>query len=195
MRQKLLKMTLIVGAVFIAATAAFYFYLCENIADAQSVLSLYMPNVEAVTGEDGTLSLLSLFRSNLFACVTCVGLGFIPFVFLPAWALLSNGMMIGALLAIVQASGAVSLTKTIALGLLPHGIFELPAFFLSMAMGIYLCRTLTMKIFGRAKEEKILPMLNGIAKGFVMIVIPLLIIAAVLECYLTPQLMSLAGIN
>lgn len=195
MRQKLLKMTLIVGAVFIAATAVFCFYFYENPAEAQSVLSLYTPSVEAVTGEDGTLSLLSLFRSNLFACATCVGLGFIPFIFLTAWALLSNAMMIGALLSAVQASGAVSLTKTIVFGLLPHGIFELPAFFLSMAMGVYLCRTLTMKIFRRAKEEKMLPLLNGIAKGFVMVVIPLLIVAAVLECYLTPQLMSLTGIN
>lgn len=195
MKQKLLKMTLIVGGLFIAATAVFYFYFYENIADAQSVLSLYMPSVEAVTGKDGTLSLLALFRSNLFACATCVGLGLIPFIFLPAWALLSNSMMIGALLGVVQVSGVASLAKTVVFGLLPHGIFELPAFFLSMAMGIYLCKTLTLKIFGGAKEEKILPMLNGIAKGFVMVVIPLLIVAALLECFLTPQLMDMAGIN
>lgn len=195
MREKLLKMTLAVGVVFIVVTAVFSFYFYENSQDAQSALALYMPNVEAVTGKDGTLSLLSLFRSNLFACATCVGIGFIPFIFLPAWALLSNAMMIGALLGIVQSSGAVSLTKTIIFGLLPHGIFELPAFFLSMAMGIYLCKILTMKIFGKARDEKILPKFNGIAKGFVMVVIPLLIVAAVLECYLTPQLMNLTGIN
>lgn len=194
MRQKLTKMTLIVAGIFIVMTAVFGFYFYEHQTDAQDLMALYMPAVESITTEQGALSLLPLLRSNLFACALCVGLGLIPALFLPVWALLSNAMMIGALLGLVGVSGIMSPLKTVLFGLLPHGIFELPAFFLSMAMGIYLCRTLSLKLLGKAKEEKLLPMLNGIAKGFVLVVMPLLLVAAVIECYVTPYLMQFAQI-
>ena len=142
------------------------------------------------TNEDGSLSYLGVVMNNLYACALCVGLGAVPFLFLTAWAVLSNSMVIGAVLGYGSASGVVPAFRAIVLGLLPHGIFELPAVFLSMAMGLYLCRTLSLKILGRAKEERILPLLNNLAKAFVLVVIPLIVAAAVVECCITPQLLE-----
>ncbi len=190
MRKKMVKLTLSVGAVFIALTASFGFYFYSNENAAEQILAAYMDTAESVSNEDGSLSYLGVVMNNLYACALCVGLGAVPFLFLTAWTVLSNSMVIGAVLGYGSASGVLPAFRAIVLGLLPHGIFELPAVFLSMAMGLYLCRTLSLKILGRAKEERILPLLNNLAKAFVLVVIPLIVAAAVVECCITPQLLE-----
>ena len=195
MKKKIIKLTWIVALTFVALTAAFgaYFYL--NPESGREILSAYLPKAQTVINDDGTLSYLGVLKNNVFACAMCIGMGLVPFIFLPGFAILTNCMIIGALLGFGAASGVQSPLQAIVFGLLPHGIFELPGFFLSMAMGLYLCRTLTKKLLGRAREEKILSMLNGIAKTFVLVVIPLLIVAAVVESSITPMIMKAAGLN
>lgn len=194
LKRKIMKLTFIVALAFIVLTAVFAIYFYQNGELAKQILNTYLPKAQSVMNEDGTLSYLGIVMNNIFACAMCIGMGCVPFIFLPALSVLSNSMMIGAVLGYGAAAGAMSPLRGIVFGLLPHGIFELPAFFLSMAMGVYLCRTLTMKLLGKAKEEKILTMLNHIAKTFVLVVIPLLIVAAVIECNLTPTIMKAAGI-
>jgi uncharacterized membrane protein SpoIIM required for sporulation len=36
--------------------------------------------------------------------------------------------------------------------------------------------------------------MNGIAKGYVLAVIPLVTIAAIIECFVTPEIMAWAGL-
>ena len=144
MRKKMVKLTLSDGAVFIALTAAFGFYFYSNENAAEQILAAYMDTAESVSNEDGSLSYLGVVMNNLYACALCVGLGAVPFLFLTAWAVLSNSMVIGAVLGYGSASGVLPAFRAIVIGLLPHGIFELPAVFLSMAMGLYLCRTLSL---------------------------------------------------
>ena len=62
-------------------------------------------------------------------------------------------------------------------------------------MGLYLCRTLSGKLFRTRAEEKLMPVLNGIAKIFVLAVIPLLAAASAVECYITPYFMELGGLS
>ena len=195
MKKKIIKITWIVALVFIALTAAFSIYFYQNMESAKEVLSMYVPQAKSVMNEDGSLSYIGIVMNNIFACAMCIGMGLVPFLFLPGWSVLSNCLVIGALLGYGAATGAQSPLSAIVFGLLPHGIFELPGFFLSMAMGIYLCRTLTMKLLGKAKDEKIFAMLNGIAKTFVLVVVPLLIVAAVIECNVTPMVMKAAGLS
>ena len=195
LKSKIVKLTWKVAFVFVLLTAAFAIYFYQNAELAKQIFATYLPKAQSVMNEDGTLSYVGVVMNNVFACAMCIGMGCIPFIFLPALSVLSNCMIIGALLGYGAAAGTISPLPAIVYGLLPHGIFELPAFFLSMAMGIYLCRTLTMKLLGKAKEEKILTMLNHLTKTFVLVVIPLLIIAAVIECNFTPMIMKAAGIH
>ncbi|SCJ92411.1 Integral membrane protein DUF95 [uncultured Eubacterium sp.] len=195
MKRKIIKLTWIVALSLIVLTAVFGLYFYQNAESAEEVISMYLPKAQSVMNEDGTLSYLGIVMNNIFACAMCIAMGCVPFLFLPALSVLSNSMIIGALLGYGAAAGTMSPLPAIVFGLLPHGIFELPGFFLSMAMGIYLCRTLTMKLLGKAKEEKILTMLNHLAKTFVLVVIPLLIVAAVIECNFTPMILKAAGIH
>ncbi len=193
LKQKIFKLTWQVALAFVLLTAVFAIYFYQNAELAEQIRDMYLPKAESVMNEDGTLSYVGIVMNNVFACAMCIGMGCVPFLFLPALSVLSNGMIIGALLGLGAAAGTISPLPAIVYGLLPHGIFELPAFFLSMAMGIYLCKTLTKKLLGKAKEEKILTMLNHLAKTFVLVVIPLLIIAAVVECNITPMILKGAG--
>ncbi len=194
LRRRLLRMTVWTAIAFVGLTAAFTVYFAQNSDMCREILSAYLPKMESMIDDDGHLSLLKLFLNNIFASALSIGLGLAPFLFLPAFSILSNSMLIGAVLGIGTASGVVPVVKMVALGLMPHGIFELPALFLSMAMGLYLCRLMTFKILGKAREEKILENLNALAKIFVLTVVPLLAAAAAIECFVTPNLMSWAGL-
>lgn len=154
LRKRLLRTAVWVGAVFVVLTAVFAVYFRQNAAAADGLMAAYLPKVQSMTNEDGSLSVLRLLRNNIFASALCVGLGLVPFIFLPAFSVLSNAVMVGAVLGLGAASGAMPVAKTVIFGLLPHGIFELPAFFLSMAMGLCLCKLLSRKLLGRAKDGK-----------------------------------------
>ncbi|MFC4075371.1 stage II sporulation protein M [Salinithrix halophila] len=77
-----------------------------------------------------------IFLNNLRAAATMLGLGLFFGVF-PMIALVSNGVLLGLVLAIAGQSGAnpffVLVTK-----ILPHGILELPAILIAAAFGIRL---------------------------------------------------------
>lgn len=194
LRRRLLRMTLWTGAVFAALAAGFTVFFWQDSAAAGEIIAAYMPKVQSLTADDGSLSVIRLMMNNIFASAISIGLGIIPFLFLPAFSLLVNAAVIGAVLGMAAANSIVPVGRMIVFGLLPHGIFELPALFLSMAMGIYLCRLLSGKLLGRAKDEKLLPNFNALAKTFVLGALPLLAVAAVVECFVTPALMSWAGL-
>ena len=83
-----------------------------------------------IVQEDGSFSAVALFLNNLQSMALSVLYGFIPFLFLPALSLGVNSIILGALAALYSNNG-FSLLMLLA-GILPHGIFELPALFLSL---------------------------------------------------------------
>lgn len=159
---------------------------------ARAIVESFMAEVQqsGLLDESGNISPLALLGNNLQATLTAAVLGFVPFVFLPVFSLVVNGGVIGAVLALSGAMG-VPAWQMILLGLLPHGIFEIPAILLGIAMGIYLCRQMNgmvRKRPGTPRLEAILPQLVRVA---VFGVLPLLTLAAVVETYVTPVLLGL----
>ena len=78
----------------------------------------------------------------------------------------------------------------LAAGILPHGIFELPALCLSLAAGLCLCQNINRYI--RKNEKGIMkPLLLNILRVTGLVVIPLLVVAAIMESYVTPAVMQL----
>jgi len=94
---------------------------------------------------------------------------------------LFNGYLLGfvALMA-VNEQGFLSLWR-----IFPHGIFELPAVFISLGLGM----KLGSFIFQRNKAESFKDFLWNSLRVFLLIVLPLLIIAAIIE----GTLIALAG--
>ena len=75
---------------------------------------------------------------------------------------------------------------------MPHGIFELPALVLAFSMGLYVCGQVTRRC---RHDETALPLWDCVPLMswlLLLVLIPLLAVAAAMEAYVTPLLLSLA---
>ncbi|MDO5712986.1 MAG: stage II sporulation protein M [Tissierellia bacterium] len=163
-------------------------YLGATEESAKSFIQSFMESKEFLFKDNGQISPLALFKNNVLASLFMFLGGLIPFLFLPFIFLLVNGHIIGLALKYSAIKGA-SPFKVFVFGILPHGVFELTAIFLSVTMGIYLCFHLSKKIL----KKEYLP-IKTLFKKYLMIfltkVVPLLVLAAFAEVYLTPMLLQ-----
>ena len=138
--------------------------------------------------DDGIIHFGALLINNLRAAAISVLYGFIPFIYLTALAVGMNALILGVLAAYYVNSGT-SLLIYFA-GILPHGVFELSALLIAFALGLLLCRRTTQYVRKNTKGM-MKPLLCNIARSFVMHVLPLLVMAAVAETYITPAVLAL----
>lgn len=141
-----------------------------------------------VADEEGNLSPLGLLANNWQAVLFPVAMGFVPFLFLPLLTLASNGCLLGMMGLWVQQRG-MSLTAYLA-GILPHGIFEIPALVMSAACGVCLCRNMCRIVTGSRRAEPLAELLGDLLRVMLLLVLPMIAAAAVLEAYVTPVVMS-----
>ena len=76
-------------------------------------------------------------------------------------------------------------------GILPHGIFELPALLLAGAMGVRLCLEMIRWVLRKPCTHTFPELLMETARFFLLIVTPLLVLAGLAEGYLTPLVLEL----
>lgn len=174
-------------AMFVLLTIFSTYLFSENPQLTQKLLSAVVDKFKGIT-ENGDISLIQLFLNNLQASVLGILVGLVPFLFLPALGIFSNAAVLG--LVFSSTTAAVPLWKVVILGILPHGIFELTAVFLCYSMGICICWNLTKKIIGHRKRENMKDLLQNCLRTTLLIVIPLLIIAALVETYVTGQIVN-----
>ena len=196
MRKDVINLSIKLGCIFILMTVLFATTYYQNAELAKELLEPYFESLEGFMTDEGDISFKVLWLNNLFACVRTIAMGTLPLVYLPLLSLLSNATVIGTVLGLSSAEAQISLTDAILYMILPHGIFELPALFLSFGLGFYLCRWMTRRFFRRnmLDTRTFTDVMNSVAKGYVLAVIPLLTIAALVECYVTPQIMAWAGL-
>lgn len=169
----LVVLSYIAGRLFPEIPAAILTYFNEVVADS------------GIVRDDGSFSALALFGNNLRAMVLSTLYGFIPFLYLPALSMGVNAILLG-----MVASSVNGQWLLLAAGILPHGIFELPALCLSLAAGQCLCQNINRYI--RKNEKGIMkPLLLNILRVTGLVVIPLLVVAAIIESYVTPAVMQL----
>lgn len=169
----LVVLSYIAGRLFPEISATVLTYFNEVVADS------------GIVRDDGSFSALALFGNNLRAMVLSTLYGFIPFLYLPALSMGVNAILLG-----MVASSVNGQWLLLAAGILPHGIFELPALCLSLAAGLCLCQNINRYI--RKNEKGIMkPLLLNILRVTGLVVIPLLVVAAIMESYVTPAVMQL----
>jgi len=144
---------------------------------------------ENVTDGEYTISVWMLLSNNLTACGYSILYGLLPFVYLPALSLGLNAVILGGLGGWYVASGYP--VWVYLAGLLPHGLFELPALILSFAGGLYLCGQISRRIRKRPTERTLFQSISCVSRVYVAAVAPLLLAAAFLETYVTPLFLSL----
>ena len=194
LRSKILWIFIILSFVFLGVSVLLYFVLLEH---QEMVVALFKQFTEAILskdilGADGRISSGSLFFNNLQATTISILLGFMPFLFLPVWVILVNAGSLSVVFAMIKMTGAASIGKMIIFGILPHGIFELTALFLGISLGFYICKTLCIIVCKSNSGIRLKDELINVLRTYLLIIVPLLIIAALIESYLTPLLINLA---
>jgi stage II sporulation protein M len=107
-------------------------------------------------------------QSALFSIILGIGIAIFPLI-----SIAMNGTIMGYVLARTsEIAGFTSWWR-----ILPHGIFELPAIFISFGLGIKLGFAIFTKNSGLEIKERFYQSMNA----FLMVILPLLIIAAIIE--------------
>lgn len=190
-KGQLIKLTLIVGVIFVIVIAVSAIYLKDHPEIIQNLMIEFMnmANNSGIINDSGEISSIGLMMNNMKACVMSIAIGLIPFIFLPLITLIMNAALIGAMFGLYSIM-EISYLSLFA-GLIPHGIFEIPALIISMTLGIYLCKETTMKLLGKRSDVKISEVCGSIFNFYVCVIVPLLIIAGIVEAYITPIIMEM----
>ncbi|MDF3003903.1 MAG: hypothetical protein K0S22_375 [Oscillospiraceae bacterium] len=194
--RRLLIPLLLMLAVFVAAAVVAHFSFSAQYRADPAKMEQQMAQLaelfdeKDVISESGQLSAVGLFFNNFIASGMSVVIGVVPFIFVPLAALAFNAALIGMISAIMATTGAGGLYELL-ISVAPHGVFEIPALIISSAMGIALCLDVSARVLYRKRDMSFLMLLAELARLSVLVVVPLLAVAAVLEAYLTPTLMAI----
>jgi stage II sporulation protein M len=118
---------------------------------------------------------VQIFLHNFMAAVIATVSGLLFGIF-PLISVFLNGLILGSILTNLTKYTDWTLYKAI-LSIIPHGIFEIPAFLLALALGA----TLGTWPLKKAKGRFLASAFNTYSNIFFKIIIPLLIIAAGIE--------------
>jgi stage II sporulation protein M len=128
--------------------------------------------IESAVDLKGIDMIAFIFKNNAGVALIVLVLG-VFFGIIPLIISLDNGVVIGYVVKLVLNKGSfLELWR-----LLPHGIFELPAIFISFGAGIYL----GMFVFAKKPLKELKRRFVKSIKVFFLIVVPLLVIAAIIE--------------
>ena len=158
-------------------------------------LSLPDSNTGALSAETNALEQLATFINSLpplamfglilLKNVTAVLFGFIMsplFLVVPVLSLVLNGWLIGAVAGTVVAEQSVGYLLA---GLLPHGVFELPALFMGEAAALSFGLAAMQSIAFRGKRDQLTVTLKSDLK-YLGISLALFVPAALMETFVTP---------
>ena len=157
---------------------------------------------------------LTLLYHNARASVIAVAAGVVPFLFLPILDPFLNGGVIGLLVSIARHQ-RLDVPRLVLTQILPHGVFELAAVLYATSLGLYLSAGMGKKAVaawrvrqrpprgriaadaGQENQPEAGPGAGGagprrplrdVVRSFVLVVLPLLAIAAFVEAFITPHL-------
>lgn len=110
-------------------------------------------------------------KSSFFAMILGIAFGIFPIL---------SALMNSYVLGFVSEKSVLAAGSSVLLRLVPHGIFEFPAIIISMAFGV----KLGFSWFGKNKGKTFLSRFEDSLRVFLFVVLPLLIIAAIIEGFL-----------
>jgi len=154
-------------------------------------LSSILPSGMGVPITNIGISFPAIWGHNLQAIVIILLLGLFSFGVLGAMVYLLNMGIIGAVLAFIQVMGGSPLIVGV-YGILPHGIFEIPALILGSAAVLYIGIALVTPRPQWTLGEVLIQAIADWTKIGLGLVLPLLTLAAIIETWITPVLLSSA---
>lgn len=151
----------------------------------------FMDQFSGLIDSEGNINTVGLILNNVRVTFIAFLIGIVPFIFLPAFALFVNALIVGLLLGLVAGKSTITAIGMFFLGILPHGIIELPAIFISVATGLILCTAVNKAIRKSYYRDLTVKeaFINGL-KTIVFVCVPMMIVAGVIETKLTPLLLE-----
>ena len=131
------------------------------------------------------LTVILILTKNISALLISFVLSPI-FLLMPVLALTFNGWFLAFISVIVIQEESLGFVLT---GLLPHGVFELPAFILGEAAALSFGAVVILALFKKEKRSLLLPDLKQNLR-YLMLALTLLVPAAIIEIYVTPLLLT-----
>ncbi|MDP2729340.1 MAG: stage II sporulation protein M [Dehalococcoidales bacterium] len=159
-----------------------------GLSNPTAILSLLSEDIAAIEGFADSLASLPKVYFFIFILIKNVSALVISFVLSPIFclapviALISNGVLLGLVstLAIEEKSVGYLLA-----GILPHGVFELPALIVGEAAALNFGAAVLSALFKKEKRKLLLPNLRQNLK-YLAVALILLLPAAIIETYITP---------
>jgi len=193
LRKQIPSIIMTVGIGLIALVAGYIWVTLNStkLVDAFKAgdLSSLLASGMGVPIAEMGFSFPTIWGHNLQAIVVILLLGLFSFGVLGTLVYLLNMGIIGAVLALIGALGG-SVVKMGVYGILPHGIFEIPALILASAAILYIGVVLVTPRPQRTLGEVLIEAIADWTKIGIGLVLPLLTIAAIIETWVTPMLLS-----
>ena len=166
--------------------------LVFGLATPTGIASLISKDIDALKELGGLLASLPLalvvviiFIKN--ASVLLLSFALSPiFCLLPILTLTVNGWLLAFVSVIVSQEKSVGFVLA---GLLPHGIFELPALIMGEAAALSFGTVMILALFKKERRSLLLPSLKRNLR-YLMVALALLLPAAIIETYVTPLLLT-----
>ena len=185
MFSPLLKAIIVSFLLFFATITVGWVGTVQNPAIGEQLMSVFQKQVAGEIISDNSFDIFAkLFFNNLEACILLF-LGGASFGILTIFIMSLNGIVIGSIMEIVHQDHSALF---VAAALLPHGIFEIPAFIIAGALGILLAQSLVNEWYGGPDT---VPEARNLARKFGTYVLPLVAVAAFVEAFITPVVIHL----
>jgi len=163
------------------------FYFAEEFPlESQKFISLLKETYEPILEMNKVSQILFIFLQNSFVSFLAIITGFIFGIF-PFLVLLFNGEAIGVVASFILRDFNISYFL---LGILPHGIIEIPCILISCAMGLKIWIILVRKIFKR-DERSLKDEISLASEIFLKVILVLLLMAAIIEVLVIPELLRI----
>ncbi len=170
----LFGMGLVLGLTIPTSTASL---LAEDVAALEELADLLASLPQSSV-------FMLIFIKNVSAVLISFALSPI-FCLVPVVALIFNGGLLGFVSALVIQEKSLGYLLA---GLLPHGVFELPALIMGEAVALSFGTAVLLALFKKERRNLLLPHLRQNLR-YLIVALALLLPAAIIETYITPLLL------
>jgi stage II sporulation protein M len=175
----------VIIAIFVAFYILGYFAAMMMPSTGTYVVSDFKQEVTPLKSMSPLGLMLGIFLNNALKCLLVIVLG-LALGIAPALFMLANGLILGIVIGVTIRGTSLSY---VLVGTIPHGVIEIPMVLISSAIGLKLGMDLMLKLF-RKKASIGKEIREGLTMYFVYIM-PLLLLAAIIETFVTGPLLFL----
>lgn len=180
-----LRATILAAVFFAVSVGLGAVTVVSDPAVGEELMALFAEQVAGqILSDSPAILAWNLFLNNLSTCLLLF-LGGASFGVVTLLILSVNGLLIGAVTELVREQQGLAF---IAAALVPHGIFEIPAFLIAGGLGLLLGQELLAEWRGGGDAAA---RAANLSRLFLRIVVPLLAVAAVVEAFITPAILSM----